>query len=87
MSDRATPKVLSQQSKRVCGSMATLLIKNNFSLDILAINTYIDKQRAYSIHRHGQDGINTTGYNQVDFKFGHGTEVFKSCGTFSFFQK
>ena len=51
--------------------------KNNYLLDILAINTYkpwggVSNKLAYSINPHG-------GYNQVDFKFGDDTEVHRSC--------
>ena len=41
-------------------------------LDILAINTYGDNKRAYSINPRG-------GYQQLDFEFGEKTEVYDSC--------
>ena len=43
-----------------------------FFLDILAINTRDGNKRAYSINLSG-------GYEQLDFDFGYGTDVEKSC--------
>ena len=43
-----------------------------YFLDILAINTRFANKRAYSINPRG-------GYEQLDFEFGNGTEVYNSC--------